>query len=74
LSKKRQIQVVTAVKGVKPCEKKENPPLLIYYTQKGDNLWDISKKYRVPMQKILNDNGMTEEAELEQGQKIFFVG
>lgn len=74
LSKKQQIDVVTGLKGVKPAEKKENPPLLVYYAQPGENLWNIAKKYRVPIQKILEDNGMAEETEPAAGQKILLIG
>jgi len=74
ISKKEQINIVTGIKGIKPAEKKENPPILIYYTQDGDTLWNIAKKYRVSIQKIMNDNGMTEEIKPEAGQKIFLLG
>jgi LysM repeat protein len=74
LSRKKQIDVVTGVKGVKPAEKKENPPLLIYYAQQGENLWNIAKRYRVPIQKILSDNCMSEETEPVAGQKILLIG
>lgn len=74
LSRKSEINVVTGIKGIKPVEKKENPPLIIYYTQDGDTLWSIARKYRVSIQKIMNDNGMTEEIEPEAGQKIFLIG
>ena len=74
ISKKRQLEVVTGVKELRPAGKKENPPLLIYYTQQGDNLWKIAKRYKVPVQKILDDNCMTEEKEPEAGQKILFIG
>jgi LysM repeat protein len=62
------------VKEIRPAVKKENPPLLVYYTQQGDNLWKIAKRYKVPIQKILDDNCMTEEKEPEAGQKILFIG
>lgn len=74
LSRKAEINIVTGVKGVKPLEKKENPPILVYYAQDGDTLWSIARKYRVSIQKIMNDNGMTEEKEPEAGQKIFLIG
>lgn len=74
VSKKQQIEIVVGVKGIRVIEKKENPPLLIYYAQQGENLWNIAKRYRVPIQKILNDNGMTEETEPEAGQKIMLIG
>jgi LysM repeat protein len=73
LSKKRDMDLVIGIKDIKIYEKKENPPLLFYYAQKGDTLWDIAKKYRVPVQKILNDNEMTEEIEPEEGRKILLI-
>lgn len=73
LSRKAEISIVTGIKGVKPAERKEKPPILVYYTQEGDTLWSIARKYRVPIQKIMNDNGMTEETEPVAGQKIFLI-
>lgn len=74
ISKKRQIDVVTGIKGVRPAEKRENPPLLVYYTQQGESLWNIAKRYRIPVQKILSDNCMEEETEPAAGQKILLIG
>jgi len=74
LSVKAKINIVTGVKGIRPAEKKENPPILIYYAQDGDTLWSIARKYRVSIQKIMNDNGMTEETDPAAGQKIFLIG
>ncbi|NLM09358.1 MAG: DUF3794 domain-containing protein [Clostridiaceae bacterium] len=74
ISKKEEISIVTGVKGIKPIDKKENPPILIYYTQDGDTLWSIARKYRVSIQRIMDDNAMTEEIEPEAGQKIFLIG
>lgn len=74
ISKKQQLDVVTDVKDIRPAETKENPPLLVYYARQGDNLWNIAKRYRVPVQKIMDDNGMTEEVEPDEGQKLLFIG
>ncbi|NLN64347.1 MAG: LysM peptidoglycan-binding domain-containing protein [Clostridiaceae bacterium] len=74
MSKKQQIDIVTDVKGVRAAEKKENPPLLVYYAQQNDSLWSIAKRYRVPVQKILDDNDMAEEKEPSAGQKILLIG
>ncbi len=73
LSKKENVDLVVGVKDIKKHEKKENPPLLFYYTRKGDTLWDIARQYRVPIQKILNDNNMVEETDPEEGKKIILV-
>jgi LysM repeat protein len=74
LSKKKQIKVIIGVKGVKAADKKENPPVLVYYAEQGESLWNIGKRYKVPVQKILDDNCMEEEADPEAGQKILLIG
>lgn len=40
-------------------KKNENSyPLLLCYAQKGDCLWDIAKKYSVPLKRMVADNGL----------------
>jgi len=73
LSKKQEMDLVVGIKDIRTHERKENPPLLFYFAQKGDTLWDIAKRYRVPVQKILNDNDMMEEIEPQEGQKILLI-
>lgn len=38
--------------------------------QKGDNMWDLSVKYGIPMQEFLKVNNMTQNSPLSVGQKI----
>lgn len=71
--RKEEIDIITGVKGIRAVEKKDKPPILIYYAQDGDTLWNIARKYRVSIQKIMNDNGMTEEVDPAAGQKIFLI-
>jgi hypothetical protein len=33
------------------------PSATIYYVQKGDTLWNVSKKYRIPQERIIAENG-----------------
>lgn len=73
LSKKQEMDLVVGIKDIRTHERKENPPLLFYFARKGDTLWDIAKRYRVPVQKILNDNDMMEEIEPQEGQKIMLI-
>lgn len=74
ISRKAEINIVTGIKGIRTIEKKDKEPILIYYTEAGDTLWDIARKYRVSISKIMNDNGMTEEIEPVAGQKVFLIG
>ncbi len=42
--------------------------MFFYYVKKGDNLYDISKEFQVPVAKIIEDNGLTSKNNLSIGQ------
>ncbi|OQB13351.1 MAG: LysM domain protein [Firmicutes bacterium ADurb.Bin193] len=42
----------------------------IYFVQKGDKLWDIAKKYRTTMDKIMQMNDISDESEIIAGKQI----
>ncbi len=44
--------------------------MVIYFVKKGDTLWDIGKRYRVPMEAIAELNGLTDAQVLREGQKL----
>jgi len=45
----------------------------IYIVKKGDNLWDIAKKYKTSVAKIANINDLSDENKLDIGQKILII-
>lgn len=45
----------------------------IYIVKKGDNLWDIAKKYKTSVAKIANINELSDENKLDVGQKILII-
>lgn len=45
----------------------------IYIVKKGDNLWDIAKKYKTSVAKIANINDLPDENKLDIGQKILII-
>ena len=45
----------------------------IYIVKKGDNLWDIAKKYKTSVAKIANINDLQDENKLDIGQKILII-
>ena len=45
----------------------------IYIVKKGDNLWDIAKKYKTSVAKIANTNNLTDENKLDIGQKLLVI-
>ena len=39
----------------------EKPAMVLFFGEKGENLWDIAKKYRVSEEKIMKENNLSEE-------------
>ncbi len=48
------------------------PGMVIYMVREGDNLWNIGKKYYVPVDTLRELNGLTSD-ELKAGQKLLIV-
>lgn len=40
---------------------KENAAVILCFAEKGEQLWDIAKRYRSPMGKIMEENGLSNE-------------
>ena len=48
------------------------PGMVIYVVQPGDHLWNVGKRYYVPVQSLMDFNGLSGE-ELTPGQKLLIV-
>ena len=48
------------------------PSMVVYMVKAGDNLWNIGKKYYVPVDNLRSLNGL-ESDELKAGQKLLIV-
>ena len=48
------------------------PGMVIYMVQPGDNLWNIGKRYYVPVKSLRELNGLGRD-ELKTGQKLLIV-
>ena len=46
--------------------------MVVYMVKAGDNLWNIGKKYYVPVDNLRSLNGL-ESDELKAGQKLLIV-
>lgn len=45
-------------------------PLIFCYPEKGESLWDIAKRYRIPPQTLCKTNGIDPSAELIPGKPL----
>ena len=52
--------------------RRELPGIVAYIARDGDNLWQLGKKYYVPMDQIRETNHLTGD-ELKTGDKILIV-
>ena len=66
----RKIELVNEV-VTEPLENGDKNGIVIYFVQKGDNLWEIAKRYAVPQSEILRFNNMEESDKLEIGNRLF---
>ncbi len=71
--RRRKIEIINDVVTEKPenCDKKG---IVVYFVQKGDNLWEVSKRYAVPQKEIMKFNKMTEDDKLVAGSRLFIPG
>ena len=68
--KKSEIDIITGCTAVETDEAEENrPSLVIYFTEDGDTLWDVAKKYGTTVEKIQSANGI-ETDRFSSGKKI----
>lgn len=47
--------------------------MYMYIVKKGDTLWDIAKKYKTSVSKIVNINNIEDENNISIGQKILII-
>ena len=65
----RRASLITECEMLEEKEAKSCPALTIYFTEHGDTLWNIAKKYGTTVEKIKKANGMEDDA-LAVGKKI----
>ncbi len=71
--RRRRIELIEDVVTEKP-DSDDKKGIVIYFVQKGDNLWEVSKRYAVPRSEILKFNNMSETDSLEAGGRLFIPG
>ena len=48
----------------------ENGGLAIYFCDGNESLWEIAKKYRKPMQRLMEINELNGENDIKKGMKL----
>ena len=57
----------------KDRENKDEYSIIVYSIKSNDTLWDISKKFRVKQENIINSNDLEEPYNLKFGEKMYIV-
>ena len=52
---------------------KDDYSMVVYNVKKNDTLWNISKKFRVKQENVINSNGLEEPYNLDYGKKIYII-
>ncbi len=52
------------------CEKKKRASILVSFVNAGDSLWDIAKKYNIPLSLLASANALDENSALTVGEKL----
>ena len=68
-----ETEVVSDIKKDENAENISMPAAVIYTVQKGETLWDISKKYGAVKEDILVINNMEKEDDLKERKKILIM-
>lgn len=68
--RKKKIELINDI-VTEELETGDKKGIVIYFVQKGDNLWEVSKKYAVPRDEVLKFNNMTENDKMEAGIRLF---
>lgn len=62
--------VAASEKSIEDAKRSRRPSMTIYYTQQGDNLWKIAKRYFTTIDEIRKFNNISDKDGLLPGQQI----
>jgi LysM repeat protein len=65
-----KITVSSALKIGRTIKIEKAPTIIEYKVKNGDSLWKIAKKFNVSIQKLTQENKLTEKSTLQRGQVI----
>ena len=57
--------------NIDETRKNERYSLIIYFVKPGDTLWNIAKRFRSTVSKIVQMNGIEDENRINIGEKLF---
>jgi hypothetical protein len=73
ISKLEEIQCIDNAVLTRDENSGRKAPVIMYFTQPGDTLWDIAKRYRIPVDRLAQDNNLDAQAAPDVGKKMFIM-
>ncbi|NMB26909.1 MAG: DUF3794 domain-containing protein [Tissierellia bacterium] len=71
MNRERKINIINEIAETDEIiDRKDRPSIIVYIVQKGDVLWDISKRYNTTVEEIILANNITSPSTLMPGEKI----
>ena len=71
-NKKRECLLAEMKKDEEKMEDEAFPVMSVYFAKDNDNIWEVGKKYQVPLDSIRSINELAAD-ELQEGQKLLIV-
>lgn len=70
-----KVETIRIVQNVvkKEALEGEEYSMVVYSVKKNDTLWDVSKKFNIKQESVINSNNLEEPYSLRTGEKIYIV-
>lgn len=68
--KKRNVLIINDITEAEVSDD-ESGRIVVYFTDKDDEIWEISKRYRVPVKSIMEYNNLSDGEKLKEGMRLF---
>ncbi|HQA47481.1 MAG TPA: DUF3794 domain-containing protein [Bacillota bacterium] len=66
-------EVLLDVEEVEPEEKREQPSIVVYFIQPGDNLWQIAKRFNTTIEELVKANNIEDPENLVPGDRLIIT-
>ena len=70
---KKEIKLIKNPCFVESKETKRPSAMAIYVARKADKLWDIGKKYKIPVKNLKEVNQLEKESDIKEGTRLLIV-
>ena len=66
-------EVLLDVEEVEPAQEREQPSIVVYFIQPGDNLWKIAKRFNTTIEELVKANNIEDPENLVPGDRLIIT-